>query len=178
MKKGGILFLVFMFQCTALVAQDDSVLEYAHLFPNCIDNQESTIYGGTFSEYPPEIEDAIFPGGGFVKMSQYIYTNTEMQPVYTGELNESGDSLLVTGIVKVEFVVDRCGKVGRVRVVESVSELQDAEALRIIEGFPIFKPASLKDYRVKIAYIAPVYFSKKVMPRKAPEIDYDSYYYW
>ena len=95
MKKLSILFFSFVLQFTALVAQDDSVLEYAHLFPNCIDNQESTIYGGTYSEYPPEIEDAIFPGGGFVKMSQYIYSNTEMQPVYTGELNESGDSLLV-----------------------------------------------------------------------------------
>ena len=178
MKKLVFIFVSALFYSVSIVAQDDSVLEYVHLFPNCVDNEESTIYGGTYGEYPPEIEDAVFPGGGFVKMSQYIYTNTEMQPAYTGEINENGDSLLVTGIVRVEFVVDRCGKVGRVRVVESVSELQDAEALRIVEGFPIFKPASLKDYRVKIAYIAPVYFSKKVMPRKAPEIDYDSYYYW
>lgn len=176
MKKIFITIIGSLFIATTAMAQD-SLLEHVHLFPNCNDNQESPIYGGTYGEYPDEIEDADFPGGGMVPMTQYIHKNTEMQPVYTGELNSNGDSLLVTGIVQVEFVVDRCGKVGRVRVVESLSELQDAEALRVIEGFPIFRPASYKEYRVKIAYIAPVYFSKKVMPEKAPEIDYDTYYW-
>ncbi|MBP7220152.1 MAG: hypothetical protein KA995_07005, partial [Paludibacteraceae bacterium] len=83
MKKLVFIFVSALFYSVSIVAQDDSLLEYVHLFPNCVDNEESTIYGGTYGEYPPEIEDAIFPGGGFVKMSQYIYTNTEMQPVYT-----------------------------------------------------------------------------------------------
>lgn len=178
MNKKIVILIGLICSIVLQANNDDSLLQYVHLFPNCVDNEQSQVFGGTYGEYPRDLEDADFPGGGFVAMSQYIYRNTEMQPVYTGEMNTNGDSLLLTGIVKVEFVVDRCGKVGKIRVLESVSEMHDAEALRVIESFPIFKPAVLKGYRVKVAYIASIYFKKPVMPRKKQTYDYYDYYYW
>ena len=55
MKKLVFIFVSALFYSVSIVAQDDSVLEYVHLFPNCVDNQESTIYGGTYGEYTHEI---------------------------------------------------------------------------------------------------------------------------
>ena len=178
MRKIIILFGTILLATATVFGQGDYLLEYANLYPDCIDNEESTIYGGSYGEYPSGIQDAIFPGGGDVQMSRYIARTIEYPEVYSGEVDEKGKSLLVTGIVKVQFVVDRCGRVGRIEIVQSLSEEQDAEAKRIIENFPIFKPATLDGYRVKIAYVAPVSFNKKKIVKKAPEIDYDSYQYW
>lgn len=163
------IFFIFGFVVCLLgaYAQGDYGM-YAHLYKDCIDDEQSTIYGGSYSAYPPELVDAQFPGGD-VELSLFIYKNTERQEVYSGETDADGNQLLVTGEVLVQFVVDRCGKPGRFQVVQSLTEEQDAEALRVMESLPIFKAASIDGIRVKAAYIAPVKFRWKTMPPKEPE---------
>jgi hypothetical protein len=151
----------------AAYAQGDYGI-YAYLYKDCVDDEESPIYGGSYSNYPPELVDAQFPGGD-VELSLFIYKNTERQEVYSGETDAEGNALLVTGEVLVQFVIDRCGKPGRFQVVQSLTEEQDAEALRVMESLPIFKSASIDGIRVKSAYIAPVKFRWKTMPPKEPE---------
>ena len=114
-----------------------------------------------------------FPGGD-VELSLYIHKNTERQEVYSGELDADGNQLLVTGEVLVQFVIDRCGKPGRFQIIQSLTEEQDAEALRVIESLPIFRSASIDGIRVKSAYIAPVKFQWKTMPPKKEEPSYES----
>ncbi len=166
MKRLFLLLLSYFF-FIGLSAQGDYQM-YAHLYEGCIDDEESPIYGGSYSGYPKNLVDAQFPGGD-VELSLYIHKNTERQEVYSGEVDEQGNQLLVTGEVLVQFVIDRCGKPGRFQVVQSLTEEQDAEALRVIESLPIFKSGSIDGIRVKTAYIAPVRFRWKTMPPKEPE---------
>lgn len=165
MKRVFLTLLSFI--SLLLFAQGDYGM-YAYLYEGCVDDEESPIYGGSYSSYPPELVDAQFPGGD-VELSLYIYRNTERQEVYSGETDADGNQLLVTGEVLVQFVIDRCGKPGRFQVVQSLTEEQDAEALRVIESLPIFKSGSIDGIRVKTAYIAPVKFRWKTMPPKEPE---------
>ena len=171
MKRFFLLILSLI--SLMLYAQGDYGM-YAYLYEGCVDDEESPIYGGSYSNYPPELVDAQFPGGD-VELSLYIYRNTERQEVYSGETDADGNQLLVTGEVLVQFVIDRCGKPGRFQVVQSLTEEQDAEAMRVIESLPIFKSGSIDGIRVKTAYVAPVKFRWKTMPPKEPEAPaYDS----
>ena len=170
MKRFFLLILSLI--SLMLYAQGDYGM-YAYLYEGCVDDEESPIYGGSYSNYPPNLVDAQFPGGD-VELSLYIYKNTERQEVYSGEVDEQGNQLLVTGEVLVQFVIDRCGKPGRFQIIQSLTEEQDAEALRVIESLPIFRSASIDGIRVKSAYIAPVKFQWKTMPPKKEEPSYES----
>ena len=162
------IFLTLLSFISLLLFAQGDYSKYAYLYEGCVDDEESPIYGGSYSSYPPELVDAQFPGGD-VELSLYIYRNTERQEVYSGETDADGNQLLVTGEVLVQFVIDRCGKPGRFQVVQSLTEEQDAEALRVIQSLPIFKSGSIDGIRVKTAYIAPVKFRWKTMPPKEPE---------
>lgn len=162
------IFLTLLSFISLLLFAQGDYNKYVYLYEGCVDDEESPIYGGSYSSYPPELVDAQFPGGD-VELSLYIYRNTERQEVYSGETDADGNQLLVTGEVLVQFVIDRCGKPGRFQVVQSLTEEQDAEALRVIESLPIFKSGSIDGIRVKTAYIAPVKFRWKTMPPKEPE---------
>lgn len=146
---------------------------YTGIYGECEDDEPSQIYGGSYSEYPPGLVDAQFPGGD-VELSIYLSRNTDLQEVYSGEYDKNGEPLLVTGEVLVEFVIDRCGKPTKFRIIQSLTEEQDAEALRVMETLPMFRAASLDGYRVKSAYIAPIRFLRD----KKPKPKEDDYYYY
>lgn len=162
-----ILLILYVLMPVFAFAQGDYGM-YAYLYQGCVDDEESPVYGGSYSNYPSNLVDAQFPGGD-VELSLFIHRNTERQEVYSGEVDDKGNQLLVTGEVLVQFVIDRCGKPGRFQVVQSLTDEQDAEALRVIESLPIFKAGSIDGIRVKTAYIAPVRFRWKTMPPKEPE---------
>jgi len=130
--------------------------QYANLYPDCVDNESSKIY----SLDEPYLEPPVFPGGGPVQMSRYVYFATEVLNIK----DESGDQL--KGIVKVRTVIDRCGVPTLIRVVESLSLEHDAEAIRVVREFPIFKPAELDGTRVKVAITVPVYFTRTYAPKR------------
>lgn len=162
-----LLLFLFSLLHLCVCAQGDYGM-YAYLYQGCVDDEESPIYGGSYSSYPTNLSDAQFPGGE-VELSLFIHRNTERQEVYSGEIDAEGNQLLVTGEVLVQFVIDRCGKPGHFQVVQSLTDEQDAEALRVMESLPIFKAGSIDGIRVKTAYIAPVKFRWKTMPPKEPE---------
>jgi len=158
------------------VAATDYMM-YVGIYGDCVDDEPSEIYGGTYNEYPKGLVDAQFPGGD-VELALYISNNTELVEVYSGEYDKNGEPFLVTGEVLVEFVVDRCGKPGSYKIVQSLTAEQDEEALRVMEGLPMFRAASLNGYRVKSAYVAPVRFQKSKMPPKKEEPNYDNLEWW
>jgi TonB family protein len=138
--------------------------EFEVLYPNCFDNEYSIVFGGTYPQpWPKNLNPPVFPGGGDIQLTRFVHMNAQenypdVVDYYTRER--------VKGTVHVEVVIDRCGKPSRQRVVKSVDELYDLEALRIAEGLPVFKPGSINGERVKVALIIPVHFIRNTMPPK------------
>lgn len=64
----------------------------------------------------------------------------------------------VQGKVFVTFVVSASGKVEDAKVVKSVNPLLDAEALRIVNMMPDWKPARQRGQAVSVAYTVPIEF--------------------
>ncbi len=142
--------------------------QYAQLYPDCVDDEESEIY--TLDE--PFLEEPVFPGGGRVQMTRFVWFSTEVLDV------KGPDGEQLKGKVLIKTIVDRCGVAGKIEVIQSLSDQQDAEAVRVIESFPIMKPATLDGYRVKVEMIIPVYFTKTYAPKKKYHFDDDDEYGW
>ncbi|MCQ2369105.1 MAG: energy transducer TonB [Paludibacteraceae bacterium] len=167
MKKLLLLLLLVPAELCAV-----NYMMYAGIYgKDCVDDEESPIYGATYSAYPKDLVDAQFPGGD-LELSLYLSRNTEIQEVYSGEYDKNGEPLLVTGEVIVEFVIDRCGKPGRFKILQSLTDEQDAEALRVMESLPAFRAATIDGYRVKSAYVAPIRFSKTYYTKQSNSNDY------
>ena len=66
------------------------------------------------------------------EIMRYIAKNTKYPPI-AKENN-------ITGRVFVSFVVDKTGKVTKVKVLRGVDKYLDAEAVRVVQSMPKFKP--------------------------------------
>lgn len=62
------------------------------------------------------------------------------------------------GKVTVDFIIDKDGKVGDVRVVRGVSPELDAEAVKVISASPKWKPGRVAGEKVRVAMTIPVEF--------------------
>ncbi len=176
-KSFIISFLLCVFAFVA--GAQDPYAEFEDLYPGCVDNQESEIFGGTYSKWPAALNLPEFPHGGDVQLTRYIHDNMEYPYVV-----ESYDTLpgqkepvevLAKGTVAVQVVIDRCGKPSRTEIIQSVNDAYDAEALRIVSGLPTFKPGDMYGERVKVALIIPVKFTRNAMP-PPPESEYGDFW--
>ena len=64
----------------------------------------------------------------------------------------------IQGRVMVEFIIEKDGKVTNARVVKSVSDELDAEALKVINASPKWKPGKVKGNKVRTSLTVPVEF--------------------
>lgn len=64
----------------------------------------------------------------------------------------------VQGRVMVDFIIEKDGKVSNVRVVKSVSEELDAEAVKVISASPKWKPGRVRGEKVRTSMNIPVEF--------------------
>ena len=69
----------------------------------------------------------------------------------------------IEGRVVVQFVVDKKGKIGEVKVVRSVDKDLDKEAVRVVKSLPDFIPARLGNQAVSAWHTLPVIFN---LPQK------------
>ena len=90
-----------------------------------------------------------FPGGEAALM-MYIRDNISY-PSLAEEKN-------VQGRVVVQFVVDTIGQVGEVKVVRSVDQDLDREAVRVVNTLPRFTPGTQSGKPVNVWYTLPVNF--------------------
>ena len=106
--------------------------------------------------------------------SIFNLSDTDVQPTYTGgmpkmiemisfiEKNtkypETSKEKGIQGTVYVGFVIDKKGKVGNVKIVTSVSEELDKEAIRVISSMPDWTPVENNGKKIKVKYIIPVNF--------------------
>ena len=90
-----------------------------------------------------------FPGGEAALM-KFLQSHINYPPM-AAENN-------VQGRVVVQFVVDKTGKVGEVKVVRSVDKDLDKEAVRVCKSLPKFTPGRQNGQAVSVWYTLPVTF--------------------
>lgn len=90
-----------------------------------------------------------FPGGTS-ELHNYLLTET----IYPLEAREKGD----IGEVVVAFSVSTDGTVSGVRVIKSISEALDREAVRVVSGMPKWKPGTKNGRRVRAELTIPINF--------------------
>ena len=90
-----------------------------------------------------------FPGGEAALM-KYLQSHINYPPMAA----ENG----VQGKVVVQFVVDKTGRVGEVKVVRSVDKDLDREATRVCKSLPKFTPGRQNGHPVSVWYTLPVFF--------------------
>ena len=90
-----------------------------------------------------------FPGGEAALM-KFLASHINYPPM-AAENN-------VQGKVVVQFVVDKTGKVGEVKVVRSVDKDLDREAVRVCKSLPKFTPGRQNGQAVSVWYTLPVTF--------------------
>ena len=92
----------------------------------------------------------MFPGGE-VGLLRYLQENIQYPP----EAAKNN----VQGRVILQFVVDKTGQVGEVKILRSVSEEIDAEAVRVVKSLPKFEPGRQDGEAVSVWYTLPVSFN-------------------
>ena len=65
----------------------------------------------------------------------------------------------IEGRVEVQFVVDKTGNIGEVKVVSSVDKDLDEEAVRLVKTLPKFTPGRISGKAVPVWYTLPVTFT-------------------
>ncbi len=112
----------------------------------------------------------------------YRYETVQVKPLFQGG-DAEGFSKWVTsqivypveamtkdiqGRVVLQFVIDKDGKLGNIRVLRGVDPLLDQEAIRVVSLSPAWTPAKHDGKNVQVIYTFPVNFTlaKKTMPIK------------
>ena len=90
-----------------------------------------------------------FPGGQEALM-QFLRQEVK----YPKEASKDG----VQGRVVVQFVVEKDGSISEVEVVKKVNEHLDAEAVRVVNAMPKWKPGKQKGENVRVKYTLPISF--------------------
>ena len=103
-------------------------------------------------EKPKEVKEEVFRSveqmpqfpGGEAALMKYLQSHINYPPM-AAENN-------VQGKVVVQFVVDKTGKVGEVKVVRSVDKDLDREAVRVCKSLPKFTPGRQNGQAVSVWY--------------------------
>ena len=106
----------------------------------------------SFSQEPLTVAEEMpeYPGGD-AAMLQFISSNI----VYPIEAKEKN----IAGMVYVSFVIDTTGKTTNVKIVRGANPLLDAEAVRVISSFPLWKPGKQKGKFVYVKFVVPINFT-------------------
>jgi len=104
---------------------------------------------GADTTYFPEEEMAEFPG-----KQEALYKFIAKNVKYPKECIENE----IEGRVFVKFVINQQGKITESQIIRSVHPLLDAEALRVVDSMPLWKPAMMEGKPVKIEFNLPISF--------------------
>lgn len=95
-------------------------------------------------------EMPMFPGG-LDGLMEYLSTNIVYPPVPAENH--------IQGKVLVQFVVEKDGSVGDVKILRSVEVNLDYEAIRLCKSLPKFEPGKMNGEPVRVLYTLPVTFT-------------------
>lgn len=109
-------------------------------------------------EKPKEVKEEIFRSveqmpqfpGGDAALMKYLSSHINYPPM-AAENNVQGKVIL-------QFVVEKDGRVGEVKVARSVDKDLDKEAIRVVKSLPKFTPGRQNGQPVRVWYTLPVTF--------------------
>ena len=101
-----------------------------------------------------------FPGG-VAGLMRYLSENIKYPP--EAAKND------IEGRVIVQFIIDETGQVGEVKVVRSISDELDAEAVRVVKTLPKFEPGRQDGEAVSVWYTLPIVFKLQSKPMPQPQ---------
>ena len=116
-------------------------------FPSKLEKPEST-EGDTIFRSVDQMPE--FPGGE-VALKKYIDAHIKY-PANAAKNN-------IQGRVIVQFVVNKDGSVGKVKVVQSVDKDLDKEAVRVVKSLPKFTLGRQNGQAVSVWYTLPITFT-------------------
>lgn len=90
-----------------------------------------------------------FPGGQEAMM-QFLRQEVK----YPKEAEEKG----LQGRVVVRYIIEKDGSISEVEIAKSVNEYLDAEAIRVVNAMPKWKPGKQKGENVRVKYTLPISF--------------------
>lgn len=91
-----------------------------------------------------------FPGG-MEKLFQYLSKNVQ----YPENCRKKG----ISGVVLVEFIVEKDGSISNIKVIVSAHPELDAEAIRVISSFPKWTPGTQQGKPVRVFFQLPIRFT-------------------
>lgn len=133
----AVILVAFAAMCFPVMASDNAVQSLG---------SDTTRRENVFVDY----ETPACFRGGYVAMQKFLEENV----VYPPEAVKDS----VQGKVFVQFLIDSLGYVGEVKVVRSVREDLDAEAVRVVKMMPRFSPAREFGKAVSSKFTLPVTF--------------------
>ena len=101
-----------------------------------------------------------FPGGE-VALMRYLQENIKYPP--EAAKND------IEGRVIVQFIIEKTGEVGEVKVVRPISEELDAEAVRVVKTLPKFEPGRQDGEAVSVWYTLPISFKLRSKLQSQPQ---------
>ena len=126
------------------------------------------------AEEQPVEENPVEP----VPESKMVYESVEQMPEFPGGMEEmmkflqqniqypaSAAKNNVEGRVVLQFVVEKDGQIGEVKVARSVDPELDAEALRVVKSMPNFIPGRQDGKPVAVWYTIPISFKLQGKPQ-------------
>lgn len=139
--------LEYVYNFTLAVANTDKELA----FRNSLEPEQDPSYEDVVPyydcDYRPMFLNSADPAQ-FMNKWVYQYLKYPPQAVKDG----------IQGTVNVSFIIDKDGKVQNVRVTRSVDPLLDAEAVRVVEASPKWRPGRLRGEKVRTSMTIPVEF--------------------
>lgn len=157
-----LITLIFGVSCHKIYASIPLVCPVILMHEESLSTQdtiekEQVIY--FYNDYPS------FPGGNVQK---WIAKNIK----YPAEAIEKN----IQGKVYVQFVIEKDGSITEVKVIRGVDPLLDAEAVRVVNNMPKWKPGTERGKPARISYTLPVNFFLPKNPKPQPQEDrYTSY---
>ena len=117
------------------------------------------------------------------EVSQEVYESVEQMPEFPGGMEAMMKFLQmniqypanaaknnVEGRVVLQFVIEKDGQIGDIKIARSVDPELDAEALRVVKSMPNFIPGRHNGKAVAVWYTIPISFKLQGEPQKqAPE---------
>ena len=88
--------------------------------------------------------------GGIQEMMKFLSENVK----YPQAASKAG----IQGRVIITFIVEKDGSISSAKVVKSVTEELDAEALRVVNAMPKWTPGKQKGQPVRVKYTIPISF--------------------
>jgi len=104
---------------------------------------------GNETDHYPFLTQPSFPGG-MEKLMEFLNSNLRYPP--------RARSRSITGIVFVNFIVERDGSISGARVISNSHRLLNREALRVVESMPDWESGFEDDFPIRVSFNLPLRF--------------------